>query len=433
MILRQGVSLAASLRCPKCQSQYVLEQLIREQLPQWEIVDDPTPNLPVLSASDSSNHIVQVPQSDDELELQLEPEEFSTSPATPPANHVSAHSQPQSRASAPGAKVDWSKFKPITHEEYERNRRKSTSPLWQIIQVVLGGVAAIPVSLLLIWHVVGTDIGNAGPTVAKYAPWLVPERLRPQLDEDLPQITQLGDQPTDLPLDHLDRVDDAHNANENSVTPSIPSAEDPLQSPAADNQVDSSVRSARDSTETNNLFSQIGAFERCLAEWELGKDGDRTQRRKLAQSLYGSLTELANQLESVSETDPTQRTIRQKVDSCVTKLVGSESAQTVISAGAKAQLASARSDTSKYLAMIVKVDRLEEIEADRIVYGTPQATGTVAIPPIRIPRREFAKVANLTPGRKLLVLGKDFRLPVDTKTDAAPKEAEFQAIYAYSW
>ena len=49
---------------------------------------------------------------------------------------------------------------------------------WSIIQVVLGGAAAIPVTLLLLWHVVGKDVMNAGPTVAQYAPWIVPKKFR---------------------------------------------------------------------------------------------------------------------------------------------------------------------------------------------------------------------------------------------------------------
>ncbi|MEY4567897.1 MAG: hypothetical protein RLY14_2867, partial [Planctomycetota bacterium] len=83
---------------------------------------------------------------------------------------------------------DWVNFKPISHEDYQRRKRKSSSPFWQMIQVVLGGALAIPISLLLIWHVLGKDIGNIGPQVAKVAPWIVPKKFHPypSLETDLP-------------------------------------------------------------------------------------------------------------------------------------------------------------------------------------------------------------------------------------------------------
>jgi hypothetical protein len=83
---------------------------------------------------------------------------------------------------------DWVNFKPISHEDYQRRNRKSSSPFWQMIQVVLGGALAIPISLLLIWHVLGKDVGNIGPKVAKVAPWIVPKKFHPypSLETDLP-------------------------------------------------------------------------------------------------------------------------------------------------------------------------------------------------------------------------------------------------------
>jgi hypothetical protein len=60
-----------------------------------------------------------------------------------------------------------------------RRKRPRRSPIWSILQVALGGLAAIPISLLLMWHLLGTDIGDAAPWVAQYAPWAVPEKFHP--------------------------------------------------------------------------------------------------------------------------------------------------------------------------------------------------------------------------------------------------------------
>jgi hypothetical protein len=83
---------------------------------------------------------------------------------------------------------DWVNFKPISHEDYQRRKRKTSSPIWHLIQVVLGGALAIPISLLLIWHVLGKDVGNIGPKVAKVAPWIVPKKFHPypSLETDQP-------------------------------------------------------------------------------------------------------------------------------------------------------------------------------------------------------------------------------------------------------
>lgn len=58
-----------------------------------------------------------------------------------------------------------------------RPRRSDRGGLWSIIQVVLGGAAAVPVTLLLLWYVIGKDVANAGPTVAQFAPWIVPKKF----------------------------------------------------------------------------------------------------------------------------------------------------------------------------------------------------------------------------------------------------------------
>ncbi len=60
-----------------------------------------------------------------------------------------------------------------------RVRKSDGGGLWSVIQVILGGgAAAIPVTLLLLWYVVGKDVMDAGPTVARYAPWIVPKKFR---------------------------------------------------------------------------------------------------------------------------------------------------------------------------------------------------------------------------------------------------------------
>jgi len=48
----------------------------------------------------------------------------------------------------------------------------------RVLPPVLGGLTALPIAIGILWYGFGKDIGNAGPTVARYIPWLVPEHLR---------------------------------------------------------------------------------------------------------------------------------------------------------------------------------------------------------------------------------------------------------------
>lgn len=69
---------------------------------------------------------------------------------------------------------DWSVLGPTT----PRQRPREVSAIRKIIPPILGGLAAFPIATLIMWYVVGKDIGSTGPTVAEYVPWIVPQKLR---------------------------------------------------------------------------------------------------------------------------------------------------------------------------------------------------------------------------------------------------------------
>ncbi|MBM3965773.1 MAG: hypothetical protein FJ308_12020 [Planctomycetes bacterium] len=59
-----------------------------------------------------------------------------------------------------------------------RPQPKQQSALRKLIPPVLGGLTAIPIAIGILWYGFGRDLGNAGPTVARYVPWIVPKHLR---------------------------------------------------------------------------------------------------------------------------------------------------------------------------------------------------------------------------------------------------------------
>jgi hypothetical protein len=66
-----------------------------------------------------------------------------------------------------------------------RPKKKEKNALWEVIQVIFGGVVALPLAVLFLWWVVGRDDFELGPKVARYAAWIVPGRFegRTQIDE----------------------------------------------------------------------------------------------------------------------------------------------------------------------------------------------------------------------------------------------------------
>ncbi|MDZ4848609.1 MAG: hypothetical protein SGI77_04895 [Pirellulaceae bacterium] len=59
-------------------------------------------------------------------------------------------------------------------------RRKKKESIFQntFIQIVLGGLLAVPLTQIIIWHVMDKDVPwGIGPYIADYVPWIVPEKF----------------------------------------------------------------------------------------------------------------------------------------------------------------------------------------------------------------------------------------------------------------
>jgi hypothetical protein len=113
----------------------------------------------------------------------------------------------------------------------QRPRRKEQSGLSFLISVVGGGVVAAPLTLLVLWWCFQWDELELGPTVAQYAPWIVPSQFHgrpvgnvkhrdgnataaatPSKDAQADLQTPPGlDEPEKLPADSLTPPIDAPN------------------------------------------------------------------------------------------------------------------------------------------------------------------------------------------------------------------------------
>ncbi|MBU6385810.1 MAG: hypothetical protein ACKN85_05010 [Pirellula sp.] len=66
----------------------------------------------------------------------------------------------------------------VSQAASSRAKPQAPSLLKRLLPPVLGGLTAFPIAIGILWYGFGKDIGNAGPTIARYIPWLVPEHLR---------------------------------------------------------------------------------------------------------------------------------------------------------------------------------------------------------------------------------------------------------------
>ena len=176
----QGKLSPQFLRCEACGSEVF-----------WDmgLTNDNGPLIVFSIGDTSTDEIASNPENASEvnnkplLELELESDSVSETEvnleletANSPAGSIENEkgSQFVVHQAGQGSPPDWSVLGPIV----PRQRPREVSAIRKIIPPILGGLAAFPIATLVMWYVVGQDIGSAGPTVAKYVPWIVPQKLR---------------------------------------------------------------------------------------------------------------------------------------------------------------------------------------------------------------------------------------------------------------
>jgi hypothetical protein len=173
-----GVTASAQVRCPLCQEEYVLADVL-EQLPPSLIVVDGAEVVALAhagsgAASAESGISISSDRSDSDSALRAFIGEKGASTGVAegggkqPAFDYTERSTPRAvTPSRPGIA--------------ERPRKRQRSPLFHVVGIVLGGLAAAPLAQLILWWLPGSwqrDPINLGPSVGRYVPWIVPANLR---------------------------------------------------------------------------------------------------------------------------------------------------------------------------------------------------------------------------------------------------------------
>jgi len=352
----------------------------------------------------------------------------------------------------------WSHFQPLTPDFLDRQRRaRRTFSIWPVIQVALGGVAAVPVALLLVWHLIGTDVGEAGPWVGKFVPWIVPEKFRPYQS-----LTP------DQSLDAKVEVPRSTSPPSGSGLPKVASQE--LAEPEEATAMSDSAPPATDqfpaSTDTSvplfeNVFAIIRQTTEHVDDYAAAARRRDVDLRSLALATYRELSNLALVIHKLPPDSTVLRAVRRQLKPLGQQVIEDAEVQRLIAQGAPYWITTqARqpqpensdtavdttdpaepTDQSYGLAMLVTVDQADEITS---LSGSwwqivPSSSSHLGDPPleIRIPRDVALSLSGgqIVAPQKLFLLGTVRRALEKAKTSGqlAPVPPTFVAQYAVAY
>ena len=318
---------SARLRCPLCQHEILAYDLVQGAHRPWMVIEDAggedlfkdfQENELHTHRADPSrssvHHAGHSPMPWEESKRHHEDETEYRLSESDDLGDGSDESKNPSESTEERKSIQWDKFKPITHDEFQRRRRAEKSPIASMLQVVLGGLAAIPISLLILWYGLGKDVGDAGPWVSQYAPWIVPKKFHRNVDHRdwQPSNSELGT--GDFP--NLSKFE-TENSNNNSS--SVPSKEDGSNANQgtgnrqAGNEgvTDKEERAELDLTASKSIPESperpIPKLSDLLRRWKESSDawlanqgGSADLRKSLARTYFSNTVEVARSLRNIN-------------------------------------------------------------------------------------------------------------------------------------
>jgi hypothetical protein len=173
----------AVLRCPLCQHELEAYDLVKGLQRQWMVIEDRGTDdfVGKMLTGQAKGEVVDSPTTSGTTSVDspggsgVLPNEMDHDPKTVGGTASRLGSGPQG---VDAARISWDRLRPTVQDDFARKLQEKKSPLVSAIQVVAGGLAAIPVGLLLVWHVLGKDVAGAGPAVGRVLPWVVPAKFR---------------------------------------------------------------------------------------------------------------------------------------------------------------------------------------------------------------------------------------------------------------
>lgn len=344
--LPEGVSQTATLQCPMCGHTTLASALAQSAGPTWIVVDPGDPAQPLTAATSIENpQMIAQPMGESNTPDSPSAEPAPTTATNSPSGSTDGTDYELADPNLPKAdrtrkqplkQQDWSKHKPLTHDEYQRRKRKSSSPFAGIVQVVLGGFTALPIAQLLIWHVLGKDPFDLAPKTAAYVPWIVPQKFRPYAPVNDNRFVERSSSRPSSNSSGIARDFDAELAaslaesekkparnesqpteikEENKTAEKEKTASDPKEKALPDAPVDGvdSVTKDVPVSESEKLSLAIASTKKAMNDWGTIAKEDATKRREVANSFYANLATTVEQFAKI-EGEPSARLLKREVE-----------------------------------------------------------------------------------------------------------------------
>lgn len=412
--LPEGISQTATLQCPMCGHTTQASALTQTAGPTWIVVDPGDPPQPLevetvsATASESPQAIVQ-PLAESNDPVSPSAEQTSTTATSSPSGSTDGADYELADPNLPKAdrtrkqplkQQDWSKHKPLTHDEYQRRKRKSSSPFAGIVQVVLGGFTALPIAQLLIWHVLGKDPFDLAPKTAAYVPWIVPQKFRPYapvndtrfVERSSPRSSSNGsgsgiarDFDAELAASLAEsekkprtketqptKVKDESETAEKEKAVSDPKAKDLPDAPLEG--VDS-VAKDDPVSESEKLSLAIASTKKAMNDWGTIAKEDGTKRREVANNFYTNLATSVEQFAKI-EGEPSARLLKREVEKLGREISKDAELIQLVRAGGFAKLSKANDSLppGSGLALIATFEPISPTAANRDESVTDEKT-----------------------------------------------------------
>ncbi len=171
VLLPATASRRASVRCPLCLEEFLLAEVIDSLPPVLQVIDDPDAGSGPAERIDTAGA----------YGLLAEGAESASSAA--PAFSIDRVRDSTATPAAPSARRRSGPARP---------QKKKKSAAAEVIKIVLGGVAGLLIAQSLLWWMPWQDLRrdpfDIGPTVARYAPWLVPAKFHGKSGVSAPPV-----------------------------------------------------------------------------------------------------------------------------------------------------------------------------------------------------------------------------------------------------
>ncbi len=187
VVMPGGISPQATVRCPLCQEEFLLAEVLDSLPPALVVVHDPQaagqgagtePFSFVESEGEGSPYELAEPEGDSQTpSFAIESRATTAAPTTAGTG--------KRRRAAP------------------RPQRKTKSPAMEVVKVVLGGIAGLTIAQLILWWMPWTawrrDPFKLGPKVATYASWVVPAQFHGKITQPSQDGDNAETPPPDFP------------------------------------------------------------------------------------------------------------------------------------------------------------------------------------------------------------------------------------------